>query len=213
MEELFAVVCVEATRAGATVVGEDLGTVSPTVDRALARHRVAGMYVGQFEIDPAATPPLATPARRSVASLDTHDTATFAGFWCGTDVDRLVAHGVLDAAEARVLRDERAAQRAALAATLLGHTRPDDPGTDPALQRAVLRAWLARLAAGPAELVLVTLEDLWLEPEPQNVPGTTAAQHRNWSRFLLRSSEAITRDPDVAAALAPLAALRSTVPC
>lgn len=213
MEELFAVVCVEATRAGAAIVGEDLGTVSPTVDRALARHRLAGMYVGQFEIDPAATPPLASPARRSVASLDTHDTATFAGFWCATDVDRLAAGGVLDDTEARILRTERARQRAVLAAALLGHPGGHDPGTDPSVQRAVLRTWLERLAAGPAELVLVTLEDLWLEPEPQNVPGTTAAQHRNWSRALARATDALDDDPDVTAALAPLAALRSTVPC
>jgi 4-alpha-glucanotransferase len=82
-----------------------------------------------------------------------------------------------------------------------------------ATQRAVLRAWLASLASGPAELVLVTLEDLWLEPDPQNVPGTTDEQHRNWSRFLARAVDALDRDPDVTTALAPFAELRSTIRC
>ena len=67
MEELFAVVCAEAARVGATVVGEDLGTVSPTIERALARHRVVGMYVGQFAVDPEREPPL-TPRRHVGAS-------------------------------------------------------------------------------------------------------------------------------------------------
>jgi 4-alpha-glucanotransferase len=213
MEELFAVLSVEATKASAAIVGEDLGTVSPTVKRALARHRIAGMYVGQFEVDVDATPAVATPPRRCVASLDTHDTATFAGFWTGTDVDHLAATGVLGADDARTLRAERAGQRVALAAALLGHPDGGDPGTTMATQRAVLRAWLAALASGPAELVLVTLEDLWLEPDPQNVPGTTDAQHRNWSRFLARPLEVLDRDADVTGALGPLADLRSTIRC
>jgi 4-alpha-glucanotransferase len=45
---------------------------------------------------------------------------------------------------------------------------------------ALLRDTLERLAEGPARLVLVSLEDLWLETESQNRPGTASAQ--NWGR-------------------------------
>jgi 4-alpha-glucanotransferase len=38
-----------------------------------------------------------------------------------------------------------------------------------------------QLAAGAAPILLVTLEDLWLETEPQNVPGTKD-ERPNWRR-------------------------------
>ena len=46
---------------------------------------------------------------------------------------------------------------------------------------AILRAWLFRLAGTNASLLLVNLEDLWLETEPQNVPGTWE-ERPNWRR-------------------------------
>ena len=212
MEEMFAAVCVEATRTGATIVGEDLGTVSPTVERALARHGLVGMYVGQFAVDPAAVPPVANPPRRSVAGLDTHDTATFSGYWTGDDIGDLVDAGLLGAVEADAMRGRRTEERIALAAMLLGRDDGTDPGTDVHTQLAVLHAWLRRLATGPAELVLVTLEDLWLEPDPQNVPGTTS-EHRNWSRRLARAIDALDDDVDVSATRRALGPIRGSVRC
>jgi 4-alpha-glucanotransferase len=171
------------------------------------------MYVGQFAVDPSADPPIARPSRRRVASLGTHDTATFSGFWTGADVDELASVGAIDEDEAARLRRARVRQRSALAATLLGRRGGDDPGTTAAVQHAVLRAWLARLAGGPAELVLVTLEDLWLEPDPQNVPGTTGTTHRNWSRRLARATDALDADPGVQAVLGALRERRSVATC
>jgi 4-alpha-glucanotransferase len=46
---------------------------------------------------------------------------------------------------------------------------------------AILRAWLSQLASGDAYLLLLNLEDLWLEPLPQNVPGTWE-ERPNWKR-------------------------------
>jgi 4-alpha-glucanotransferase len=53
-------------------------------------------------------------------------------------------------------------------------------GADDGSPEALLPAALVRLAEGPARLVLVSLEDLWLETEPQNRPGTAPSD--NWSR-------------------------------
>ena len=50
-----------------------------------------------------------------------------------------------------------------------------------ASEAAVLRGWLAFLAGQPAEFLLINLEDLWLEPAPQNVPGTWR-ERPNWQR-------------------------------
>jgi len=45
----------------------------------------------------------------------------------------------------------------------------------------LLKGCLRFVSAGPAQVVLVNLEDLWLEREPQNVP-TTGGTRPNWRR-------------------------------
>jgi 4-alpha-glucanotransferase len=68
----------------------------------------------------------------------------------------------------------------------------------------------ADLAAGPAEVVLVTLDDLALDPVPHNVPGTTS-QRPNWQRRIEGWSYALDEDhapPAAAAAVAAVIAVR-----
>jgi 4-alpha-glucanotransferase len=64
----------------------------------------------------------------------------------------------------------------------------------------VFAALLRWLGEGPAEMVLVNLEDLWLEAQPQNVPGT-GEERPNWCRKAARSFEQFSRDKDVNALL------------
>jgi 4-alpha-glucanotransferase len=68
---------------------------------------------------------------------------------------------------------------------------------------------LERLAASQARFVLVTLEDLWLEEEPQNVPGTTADQRPNWRRRASRTLDDITNDAAVRRMLTSVDSRRS----
>jgi 4-alpha-glucanotransferase len=56
------------------------------------------------------------------------------------------------------------------------------------------------MAAGAAPVVLVTLEDAWLEPEPQNVPGTSH-ERPNWRRPFSISADDALHDPRVLALL------------
>ena len=42
-------------------------------------------------------------------------------------------------------------------------------------ETTVLSAWLNFLAASQARIMVVNLEDLWLETRPQNVPGSSSA--------------------------------------
>lgn len=67
----------------------------------------------------------------------------------------------------------------------------------------VLKAWLLQLASGPAELVLVNLEDLWLETRPQNVPGTWE-DHPNWRRKARYPLEVLSRMGEVVEVLRAL---------
>lgn len=75
-EEMLAILCLEATRAGAFVVGEDLGTVEPRVRRMLAERRIAGTKVLWFEDDAPADWPAA-----SLGTVTTHDLPTITEVW------------------------------------------------------------------------------------------------------------------------------------
>lgn len=180
-EELAAVVTLEAWRAGAVVVGENLGTVPPEVDELLGRHRLLGMYATQFELDAAPHARWAPPT--SVAVVNTHDMAPFAAFWGGLDDDR----------RARILEQ------------LTGDgAAPEGTGTEDVL--AALLGWLGRTDAAS---VVVSLEDLWGETLPQNVPGT-GPEVPNWRRQMARTLDEVDADPEVADRLAALRAARGS---
>jgi len=71
----------------------------------------------------------------------------------------------------------------------------------------VSRAALAHLAVGPARWVQLSLEDLWLESLPQNVPGTSS-ERINWRRKTRLSREQIAQDPVVRELLLLIGAVR-----
>jgi 4-alpha-glucanotransferase len=206
-EELYAVLALESHRHRAQIVGENLGTVPPEVNESMARHGVLGMYVLQYELAPGGGGLQREPPAASVASLNTHDMPTFRGFWEGRDVDDLQALGLLDERQASEERRRRAAQRQQLVGSVLAH-RPGawDGRGDP--YPLVLRACLEYLAASPARMVLVNLEDLWQETEPQNVPGTQEDQRPNWRRKARLTFEEMTRRPEVVEMLERIDQLR-----
>ena len=224
-EELYAIVCLESHRHRTRVVGENLGTVPRYVNAALSRHGLARLHVAQFGITPDAAEPLARVPRRAFACVNTHDTPTFAGFLAGKDIDERVGRGVLDTDRAGPERHRRQEEVAALRGALgPGRDRgPDerphgvpaasDSGADacgsPTENQATGRAadanllWacLERLARSAAGAVIVNLEDLWLETQPQNVPGTGPGEYPNWRRRARHGLEAFRRFPEVAEAL------------
>ncbi|MEX1183014.1 MAG: 4-alpha-glucanotransferase [Gemmatimonadota bacterium] len=187
-DEMFAVLVLESARHRAAIVGEDLGTVPAAVRRAMDSHRVLRMHVVQFEADPDRRPPVPEPGESVVASLNTHDMPTFAGFWRGTEIDGQLDLGLIDEAGRRRALQRRAALRAAISRDIGGGGE-----IDMAIARQRL---LERLSASPAACLLVTLEDLWLEDRPQNVPGTSY-ERPNWRRRLARPLEDIIGDAAV----------------
>jgi 4-alpha-glucanotransferase len=157
-DELYAIVCLEAHRHGTMVVGEDLGTVPDEVRETMEQRGVRRSYVLQFSLRADEHAPMEHPPTASLASVNTHDTPPFAAFW----------------------RDADPALRGALVGYLRTHGRLPEGGEPDAV--SVVRACLDELAAGNAETLLVNVEDLWGELEPQNVPGTSGEGARNWGR-------------------------------
>jgi 4-alpha-glucanotransferase len=215
-EELFAVLTLEAYRHDVRVVGEDLGTVPGAVRRAMARHNVHRSYVGQFSFRPHPREAIEAPSPAMFASLNTHDLPPFAAFWAGRDIDDRRGMGLIEDDQARAEHLERAATRRALVA-YLRRTRPIPPsrggvpnreihGDD--LGREVLRGCLSFLASGAARVVVVNLEDLWWETDPQNVPGT-GSERPNWRRRARHTFEEFRTMPEVVDALREIDRLRA----
>jgi 4-alpha-glucanotransferase len=203
-EELYAVLAEEANRAGTVVVGEDLGTVPPGVRPAMRRHGVLRSHVVELEAAIHPEDPLRPVPRDSVASLNTHDLAPFAAFWEGADIDDRHRQGLIDEGEARRQRRDRRATVRLLAARLRveGRLLKGSVTSDRAYA-----ALLEHLAAGPAGMVVVNLEDLWGETEPQNRPGTWQEQP-SWRRRAKRTFESFTSDPAIVGRLRDVDRLR-----
>jgi len=60
------------------------------------------------------------------------------------------------------------------------------------------------LATSPAEIVLVALDDLVLDPVPHNVPGTVS-ERPNWQRRVQGWAESLDPERGTAAAVAAIA--------
>ena len=121
-DELLAVLAIESARAGALVIGEDLGTVPRGVRTApragRCRCRPGSLY---FE----RRPPGAYP-RAALAAVSTHDLPTLAGLWTGSDLEDQAAAGhPPDPAELAALRRrvQRAERRPHDAASAVGGAR------------------------------------------------------------------------------------------
>lgn len=206
LEELVAVLAVEAHRAGAAVVGEDLGTVDPAVRRAMATHGVAGMHIAQFAVPADPDGPPQWPRGGQLAAVNTHDMPTFAGWMSAVDAEHRRRAGLIDAAGEAGVRRARAAEVEALRRAL-GVTEPVDAVNPTAGWQELLAALLVRLGESEADAVLVAVDDLVGGVEQQNVPGTPWSRP-NWVVRLPRPLETLAADPWIAAVLTSLEAAR-----
>jgi 4-alpha-glucanotransferase len=200
-EEFYAILSLESHRYKAGIVGENLGTVPPAVNAALARHGIRGMYVVQYEImgNPK-NPKLRPVPKKCVASLNTHDMPPFKAFREGKDIDDRLDLGFLDKKGAREERKTRAKARDYIRSMRVPNVVA---GFSPRLA-----AVTQFLADSMANIVLMNLEDLWEEVLPQNVPATTK-ERPNWRRRVRPSVEKIRRMADVAEELSHVFAQRS----
>lgn len=198
-EEFYAVLNIESHKHQAILVGEDLGTVPAEVPPAMGRHNLHRMYVLQYALQPWADNAIQPASEGVAASVNTHDMPTFAAFWQGLDIEDRIQLGILDPGTA----GEEHRQRQVLLGSLIQYLRNQGLLSHEIDCPRVFRACLAHMARSPALMVLVGLEDLWGELEPQNVPGTWH-ERPNWRRRAAFGMEAIRRMPEVVDALREL---------
>jgi 4-alpha-glucanotransferase len=141
--ELLDILALESYRAGAWVVGEDLGTVEDSVRAELHERHVLSYRLLWFEPGPPSTWP-----SQAVAAVTTHDLPTIAGLWTGADpatAEMTEVRGRLQSATG--LHDE-----AAVDDVIVGAHRA--------------------LAESHSRVLLATLEDAASVTERPNTPGT-----------------------------------------
>ena len=172
VDALLAILRLEAMRADAWIVGEDMGTVAEGVRETMESIGMLGNRSGMRT-------PIAEFPLLGVGTSSTHDQVSIAGLLTGSDVADLKRIGK-NADWAQVNRVRRAAAE-------LAHINPDrDPAT--LTERDIRAAVLARyrmLSDAPSVMVVVNIDDAAMVAERPNMPGTVDT-YPNWRIALPR---------------------------
>lgn len=190
--EILGLVALAASRRRALVIGEDLGTVPPGLSRRLANCKILSSKVLYFEREADGTfRPASRYAEQALTTANTHDLPTLVGFVRGDDLERRRAAGLFSSdAELRAAREERARDVTRLCRRVGFESDPAREGNLRAFVREVHRF----LARTPSALVGLALDDLALETESVNLPGTGADRYPNWTRRMRDSLDELRRD-------------------
>ncbi|MDQ4133094.1 MAG: 4-alpha-glucanotransferase [Actinomycetota bacterium] len=174
--DLLDILALESHRAGAYVVGEDLGTADDEIRNALADRHVLSYRLMLFE----SLPPKDYP-RDALAAVATHDLPTIAGLWTGEDLRATTEAGLEpDADNMESLR------------TRLRELSGVDDDTP---VEEMIAATYAALAQSPSWLLTASLDDALAVEERPNVPGTTNEEWPNWSIALPVTLEEVPDRP------------------
>jgi 4-alpha-glucanotransferase len=194
-EAMLGILALEASRAGAVVIGEDLGTVLPEVTEGLERMNMLSSAVLWFtkDYDEPERPylPAAKYPRNALATVSTHDLPTAAGFLAGEQVKVRAKLGQLagtvEQEHATAAKDRAQLEEALRAEGLIG---PDTPDGD------IVIAMHEFLARTPCRFVTASLYDVLGELDQPNLPGTVD-EYPNWRMPLRLSLEQIAEDPRI----------------
>ena len=174
-EALVGILALEAARAGAIVVGEDLGVVEPWVREHLTERGVLGTSVMWFEWEDGRPRPPEDYRELCLATVTTHDIPPTAGYLELEHVAIRERLGLLT----RPVAEERAAEEGSIRAVraalhergLLGDPEAPEPEVVAAMHR-----WLDLT---PSRLRGIALTDLVGDGRAINQPGTDE-EYPNW---------------------------------
>jgi len=200
-QDLLRIVALESVREKVLIVGEDLGTVEPSMREDLARFGILSYRLFYFEknSDGAFKSPADYPVGALVSST-THDLPTLAGFWAGTDIDTRHRLGLLGDEDARRraqqerLEEKRRMIERLIQLKLLPEDYPLEAAEGTDLTGELHNAITGFLAHTPSLLMTLNQEDLTKELDQQNLPATTW-QYPNWRRKMRFSLEELDSHP------------------
>jgi len=173
-KDLLNILSLESHRQKCMVIGEDLGTVPDEVRDELRKREIFSWKVLYFEKDgdvfrdPARFPPM------SVATLNTHDLPTFAGFWKMTDIAERERLAQFSAETAAKQKKDRELDKSNLL-QLLGEESENEKNAHAGNGQDLASLCVAlnkRLAGASSRVVLYSLHDLLLDDMQPNLPGT-----------------------------------------
>ncbi|MGC9970422.1 MAG: 4-alpha-glucanotransferase [Bryobacteraceae bacterium] len=200
-DDLLHILALESVRQKVAIVGEDLGTVTTEIRRALDRFGLFGYRVLYFEKnDRGEFRPPREYTEQALVSATTHDLPTLAGFWLARDVEARHEAGLLhDEAGYRQQLAERAREKQKLldmlfALGLLPEWSPRKAEQTPELTGELHNALVGWVASAPSALLALNQEDLTKETEQQNLPGTTW-EYPNWRRKMRLRVEQLRSEP------------------
>ncbi|MCC6495701.1 MAG: 4-alpha-glucanotransferase [Propionibacteriaceae bacterium] len=175
-EAMVGILALEAHRAGALVVGEDLGVVEPWVRDYLRERGILGTSIAWFERDSEGRP-LAPEAWREycLASVTTHDLPPTAGYLAAEHIRLQHQLGLLtESLETELATAERERNAFIEALRQRGFLT-----ADPASTEEIVEAMHRYLVATPARVLCAALTDAVGERRTQNQPGTST-EYPNW---------------------------------
>ena len=175
-EAMVGVVALEAYRAGALVIGEDLGTVEPWVRDHLASRGILGTSIMWFETGPDGRPRQPQQWREhAMSSVTSHELPPTSSYLRGDHVELRDRLGLLTESvdeERENARRERETWLASLRQQGVLEADEDDP-------EQVTLAMHTLLTRTPSKVINATLTDAVGDPRTQNLPGTED-EYPNW---------------------------------
>ncbi|WP_371030368.1 4-alpha-glucanotransferase [Pseudoclavibacter sp. JSM 162008] len=174
-EAMLGILALEAQRAGAVVIGEDLGTVPPEARDALAERGMLGASVLWFEWSDDGVPLAPEDYRRAcLATVTTHDLPPTAGFLALEHLDVRERLGLLEGS----VEEARAEETETISKVVDRLRRAGLVGEEPSNEDIVV-ALHEYLAGSAAQLFGVGVSDLAGDRRGVNQPGT-ADEYPNW---------------------------------
>lgn len=200
---LVGILALEAERAGAVVIGEDLGTFEPWVQEVLAGRGVMGTSILWFENNGDTPKPAAEYRELALSSVTTHDLPPTMGYIQGSHITLRENLGVLTRDAAIEEAEDTAWQNQVF--TLVEEAGLFPEGVEITEQRFAgnfedLMVGLHRfIASTPSLLTCISLVDMVGDIRAQNQPGTTRDMYPNWCVPLCDASGAPVLIDDLAA--------------
>lgn len=176
-EAMMGVILLEAQRAGAVVIGEDLGVVELWVRDYLRDRGVLGTSVVWFEKEGGGWPLRPEHYRdRALAAVNIHDLPPTLGYIRGIQTTLRSELGLLTDDIETVRAGDRL-ELEQVAARL--HEYGCIDGAEPS-ERETVEGLYRYVAKTPSKLVVASLVDAVGDVRPQNMPGTGADLYPNW---------------------------------